>query len=142
LTLQELASTAETICPFEEPVYLEALCSYVREYVARRGLGQHPSWHREHLWKPGCRKAPLMRTCSMLPWTALYHPDVIYEADQWDEGWSRDPTENLMSWSTDTSENKKATYGSRWLSVTGQWWIALSSCRYFVGTSNILAVLW
>jgi hypothetical protein len=36
---------------------------------------------------------------------------------------------DLMRWSTDIRNrvNKKATYGSRWLSLTGQWLVVLSS---------------
>jgi len=89
-TLQELASMAETIRPFEKPVSLEGLCSYIRESVVAG------TWATHFLISEALveARAPqsafeegMFDAARGLHFNANPHPDGTDEAGQWDEGW-------------------------------------------------------
>lgn len=89
-TLQELASTAETVTPFEKPISLEALCSYIRESVAA-GTWATPFLISEALVEARAPQSAfeegMFDAARGLHFNANPHPDGTDVAGQWDEGW-------------------------------------------------------
>lgn len=89
--LREIALTAETIAPSEEPLSLELLCAYIQDSV-NSGTWATPFLISEQLLDIGAPMSAfeegLSDAARGLHYNANPHVEGTKEADEWDEGWS------------------------------------------------------